>query len=349
MAKLQHFALDFEAIEPTIEEFFADKAAYTHRFFQEDEYTYKVLISDGHCKKPGLVIIYNKQGLYCLDVGGTPALSSLCNACIDFIKERLLIPSAERQSFSIKGVDSDIVELCLRYLGTNYFLSDDKQDVSDARHFIVTDTYRSAVSVICYNNGTVFVQGAYTALFLRVVTDITREAAAAPAAAIQELIRIAPLVQNRYEIDINRLVNNPAPLTAKNLHVMVLSSAVLANSAIALGDYGAYPFGILKAIEGLLALKLQAHLNSDNEPFGGCFRPDASNIQRLSILDYNAPAQASLKSAIEDSYNFYNNNRHSTFHVKKLTVEASRILTYEEAIEMIDDGLVLINRLCDNW
>lgn len=349
MAKLKHYALDFDAIESTLEEFFSDKPAYKHQFTQENDFTYKVSISDDRCKKPGVLTIYNKQGLYCLDVGGTPNLTPLCRSCVDFLIERLQIPSKERQSFSIKGIDSDIVELCLQYLGTSYTLSEDRGDVADARHFLVTDAYRSTVSVICYNNGTVYVQGAYTSLFLRVVTDITRETAAAPAAVIQELIRIAPLVQKRYEIDINRLVTNPAPLTAKNLDVMVLSSAVLANSAIALDDYGAYPFGILKAIEGLLALKLQTHLNSDYDSFGGCFHPDATNIQRLTIPDFDAPDQALLKSAIEDSYNFYNNNRHSTFHIKKLTVEASRVLTYEEAIDMINDGLDLINRLCDNW
>lgn len=349
MAKLPHYALDFDAIEPTIEEFFSGKAGYVHNFIKEDEYTYKVEVSDGKCKKPGLVIIHNKQGLYCLDVGGTPSLSPLCRTCIDFILERLKLPSVERQSVSFKGVDADIVEICLQYLGDNYVLSEDKKDVPDARHFIVSDAYRSAVSVICYENGTLLVQGAFTALFLRVLAEITKGTEAAPDVAVQELLRIAPLTQNRYEVEINKLVTKPRPLIDKHLDVMVLSSAVLANSAIALGDYGAYPFGILKAIEGLLSIKLQAHLNSDFESFGGCFQPDASNIQRLSVPDFNAPAQSALKTAIEDSYNFYNNNRHSTFHTKKLTVEASRILTYEDAIDMIDDGLILINRLCDNW
>lgn len=349
MSKLPHYALDFDAIEPTLEEFFAEKAGYVHHFIQENEYTYKVQVSDGKCKKPGLVVIHNKQGLYCLDVGGTPSLSHLCRTCIDFILERLQLPSVERQSISIKGVDADIVEICLQYLGENYILSDDKKDVPDARHFIVSDAYRSTVSVICYENGTLLVQGAFTALFLRVLSEITKETKTAPDVAVQELMRIAPLTQNRYEVEINKLVTNPRPLIDKHLDVMVLSSAVLANSAIAIGDYGAYSFGILKAIEGLLAMKLQAHLNSDFDSFGGCFQPDALNIQRLSVTDFNEPVQAALKSAIEDSYNFYNNNRHSTFHIKKLAVEASRLLTYEEAIDMIDDGLTLINRLCDNW
>jgi len=349
MAKLTHYALDFDAIEPTLDEYFTTQPGYTHEFSQVNDFTYKLSVSDGICKKPGVLMIYNRQGLYCMDVVGTPHLAPVCRSCSEFIKERLQIPSAERQTFTVRGVDPDIAELCLQYLDANYVLSSDKKDVPDARHFLVSDSYRSSVSVICYENGTIYVQGAYTALFLRVVTDITKAAEVAPEATVSELLRIAPLVRQRYPIDVDALVTRPQPLKNNHLDVMLLSSVILANSAVALGDYGAYSFGVLKAIEGLLSLKLISHLSSDSASFGKCFSPDARNVQRLSVHDFDAPEQSALKSAIEDSYNFYNNNRHSTFHVKKLAVAASRILTQEEALDMIDDGLKLINQLCDNW
>ncbi len=349
MSKLEHYALDFEAIEPTLDEYFSSMTGYTHTFTQPNEYTYRVSINDGKNKKPGLINIYNRQGLYCMDIGGTPSLASICKNCSEFIVERLQIPSAERQSFTIRGVDSDVAELCLHYLGENYTLSKDKEDVPNARHFIVTDTYRSSVSVICYQNGTLYVQGACTSLFLRVVTDITKETEAVPNAVVEELIRIAPVVHKRYETEINKLVKKPKPLVDNHLDVMVLSSVILANSSISIGDYGVFTFGVLKTIEGLLALKLNSHLNRDNDNFNGCFKPDNHNIQRLCIPDFNSPENSTIKSAIESSYNFYNNNRHSTFHVKKLNVSASRILSHSEAIGIIDDGLALINKLCDNW
>lgn len=349
MAKLPHFALDFDAIEPTLDEFFSTRTGYSHAFFQENDFTYKVSVQNDNGKKPGLITIYNKQGLYCMDIGGAPQFASICHSCSDFILERLKIPSAERLSFSVKNVDVDIVELCLQYLDKNYTLSDEKADVPNARHYIVSDSYRSSVSIICYENGTLLIQGAYTALFLKVVTEITRETETAPETAVEELMRIAPMVEKRYDVDINKLVNKPKPLKDNHLDVMVLSSIILANSAIALGDYGAYSFGILKTIEGLLSLKLQAHFSRDCDPFSNCFTQDSSGIQRLTITDYDSPSFSSLKKAIEDSYNFYHKNRHTTFHIKKLNVGTSRLLTHEEAIDMIDDGLELINNLCDNW
>jgi len=349
MAKLEHYALDFDAIVPTLEVFFSDKEGLEFSFEQTNDFTYRVSVSKANIKKPGLLTIYNRQGLYCLDPGGTPALIGVCKDCSDFIIQRLQIPNAARQSFSIKDVDSELAEACLACLGENYTLSEDKGDVPDARHFTVTDTHRSSVSVICYNNGTIYVQGAVTALFLKVCTEIAKECNGSPERVVDELVKIAPMVQKRYEVDINALVTKPQPLIDNHLDVMVLSSVVLANSAIACYDFGPYAFGVLKAIEGLLALKLQAHFVKDSDGFGKCYSDNGSGRQTLYIHDYDAPEHAVLKKTMEDAYNFIVDNRNTSFHVKKLHVETSRILTEEEALDIIEDGLAYINDLCDNW
>lgn len=352
MGKLEHYALDFDAIEPTIAEFFQDKVGITYSFEQVNEFAYKVSVVKENIKKPGSLIIYNKQGLYCMDANnGTPALRGLCAECRDFILQRLKIPNAVRQTFSIKGVDSELTEACLLCLGENYTLSDEKGDVQDARHFIVTDTHRSAVSVICYNNGTIYVQGAYTALFLKVITEISKETSAAPEAVVEELMNIAPLVQKRYETDINALIRKPAPLIDNHLDVMVLSSVILANSALNTFDFGPYAFGVLKTIEGLLALKLQPYFTRDSDPFSRCYEEDARGKQKLkaNVHDFDAPEQAPLKKVMEDAYNFIVDNRNTSFHVKKLHVETSRILSEDEALDIIEDGIEYINELCDNW
>ena len=129
MAKLEHYALDFDAIVPTLEEFFNDKEGIEFSFEQTNEFTYKVSVSKANIKKPGLLTIYNKQGLYCMVPGGTPALVGMCKDCCDFIKQRLQIPNAVRQSFSIKDVDSELAEACLVCLAADYTLSAEKGDV----------------------------------------------------------------------------------------------------------------------------------------------------------------------------------------------------------------------------
>lgn len=349
MGKLEHYALDFDAIEPTLEEYFHDKEGLEYSFEQTNDVTYRVSISKANIKKPGLLTIYNKQGLYCLDLGGTQKLLGLCTECRDFIIQRLQISNSVRQSFSIKDVDSELAEACLVCLGENYTLSKEKGDVPDARHYTVSDTHRSSVSVICYNNGTIYVQGAITTLFLKICTEISKECKGTPENVVEELVKIAPLVQKRYDVDINALVNKPQPLIDNHLDVMVLSSVVLANSAVSCYDFGPYAFGVLKAIEGLLALKLHTHFTKDSDNFGKCYSDNGSGRQILYVHDFDEPEQAVLKKTMEDAYNFIVDNRNTSFHVKKLHVETSRILTEEDALDIIADGLAYINELCDNW
>ena len=56
-----------------------------------------------------------------------------------------------------------------------------------------------------------------------------------------------------------------------------------------------------------------------------------------------------LKQALEQGYSFFNQHRHSTFHVDSFNVETSRTLEYDEAVNIIKDCLVIINNICNNW
>ena len=108
---------------------------------------------------------------------------------------------------------------------------------------------------------------------------------------------------------------------------------------------------MLKAIEGLLALKLQTYFDKDNDFFSKCYHDDGAGKQKLNsnVHDFDSAENAVLKATMEDAYNFIVDNRNTSFHIRKLHVEASRILTEEEALDIIDDGLDYINKLCDNW
>ena len=127
MGKLEHYALDFDAIEATLEEYFSDKDGLEFAFEKVNDVTYKVSVSKENIKKPGMLVIYNKQGLYCLNPDvGAQALRSVCAECRDFIIQRLQIPNAVRQSFSIKNVDAELAAACVVCLGENYTVSNDK-------------------------------------------------------------------------------------------------------------------------------------------------------------------------------------------------------------------------------
>lgn len=79
--------MEFDAIEPTLAalaEYFQDKGNLDYTFEKVNDFTYKVSVTKKDIKKPGLLVIYNKQGLYCMDPGGTPSLKGICTDCRDF-------------------------------------------------------------------------------------------------------------------------------------------------------------------------------------------------------------------------------------------------------------------------
>ena len=57
----------------------------------------------------------------------------------------------------------------------------------------------------------------------------------------------------------------------------------------------------------------------------------------------------SAKNPLEEAYDFYNKNRHAISHVDKANIEASTMMDYDEAVDVIQECLKRINKLCNNW
>lgn len=353
MAKMLHYALNFDAIEPTIAEFFSDKPDYEYEFVEEKSYMHALKIwkveSGTRCKKPGIVTIYNKQGRYCLVGEGATQLRKVVEDCKDFLIEELRLPDADLRCFVLKGVERELFNAFMDIIRKELTIAEGKS-VPTGSHFVVSDNKNSSVHITYYDTGVVRMQGVFTALFMNLITNATKELTGEDGAVIEELLKIGQQKNNRYATEITKLVNNSKPLTDYKLSGSVLASVILANSNNELGDYACYSFGVLKAIEGLLALKLAAHLASDTDSIGNCFEEHpTSHLYHLRATINDFDGNPELKKYIEKAYNTYKNNRHTTFHVRKLNVEASRVLTYEDALDIIDDGLGIINGLCDNW
>ena len=345
MASEQHYSLNFDAIEPTIDAFFEDKPDYKYEFVKNVDASHTLRIwKDNNgvvSKKKGGLRIYNKQGLYCLVVEGSLNFKTISTECKEYLIEKLRLPDVDLKCFVLRDVDSDLYNAFVDIVKNEYTVKERENSIPDAiQQLNVCDTHQASVHVTFYKNGTIRMQGAYTALFSNLIICATKELAGEDETAIQELISIGRQKSSRYETDITKLVSNSKPLTDYKLSRYVLASTILADSNNELEDYACYSFGILKAIEGLLALKLKAHLASDTDSVGICFEEHAtSHIYHLksSIKDFDGAPE--LKKYIESAYNTYKNNRHTTFHVRKLHVEASRVLKYEEALSIIDDGL----------
>lgn len=114
-----------------------------------------------------------------------------------------------------------------------------------------------------------------------------------------------------------------------------------------MGDYGCHTFGLMKAIDALLRKRMQ-----EDGPLNGSYyqrfqeQADGTYCFSDSIITYND--NIALKNALEDAYTFYHKHRHTTFHVDDM-IESSRILNFDEALDIVHEGLSIINRICNNW
>ena len=208
--------------------------------------------------------------------------------------------------------------------------------------------YDAKVSIIFYNNGTLFLQGAVTAFYIELITEIMETISSVPTEVMEDFLAIQPLVGCVIEKDLNKHFTKTENIEGSILEDFLKTSIALANSGVVVDDYGCYTFGIMKALDGLISKRLLEDA-PDFKDYGTYFeRGKDGNYHFLeNVGTYNG--NPSLKRALEKAYDFYNKNRHTTFHIDRRNLETSRTLYYDEAVNIIKDGLVIINDLCTNW
>ena len=191
-------------------------------------------------------------------------------------------------------------------------------------------------------------QGAVTAFYIELITEIMETISSVPTEVMEDFLAIQPLVGCVIEKDLNKHFTKTENIEGSILEDFLKTSIALANSGVVVDDYGCYTFGIMKALDGLISKRLLEDA-PDFKDYGTYFeRGKDGNYHFLeNVGTYNG--NPSLKRALEKAYDFYNKNRHTTFHIDRRNLETSRTLYYDEAVNIIKDGLVIINDLCTNW
>ena len=166
-----------------------------------------------------------------------------------------------------------------------------------------------------------------------------------PTEVMEDFLAIQPLVGCVIEKDLNKHFTKTENIEGSILEDFLKTSIALANSGVVVDDYGCYTFGIMKALDGLISKRLLEDA-PDFKDYGTYFeRGKDGNYHFLeNVGTYNG--NPSLKRALEKAYDFYNKNRHTTFHIDRRNLETSRTLYYDEAVNIIKDGLVIIHDLC---
>lgn len=145
-----------------------------------------------------------------------------------------------------------------------------------------------------------------------------------------------------------KLVTTPYP-------ELIKSSIQLVNSTIEIGDYSCILFGVLRAIEGIIELRMNQErkcIASKDDKLGNffCPRTDGSSKFRYNNKFKEFDHKIRLKAPCEDAYSFYNKYRHPDFHVDILVPMTTYvIINKSDTADLLEDALKYIANILKYW
>lgn len=300
----------------------------------------------------GVVNFYlKKNGLVSINIQGAPSLHEMCERCCDSVIQQTSIPNSLRKSFTVRDSRKDNIDLFKLELTDTH-----KLQIADIgaggnanieQRFDVLLNQSIKVSCTIYVNGTFLLQGNVSSLFITVMTECLRWLVNSPHSSTTEIISLQN-ISNSFSEQIGDLVPslNVCGDDDGVIERMILTSVALFNSGVIVEDYGCYTFGVLKALEGVLKLRLSEDLGPI-ETLGELYYFDhLSHRHRLKTTVYDEDLE--LKKALNNGYNNWVSSRHSTFHADE-QISTSTLLSYEQAHEVFVKILDCINDICNNW
>lgn len=293
-----------------------------------------------------ITIYYKKNGLTSISHQGSNKTSKLGEECCEYIISKTSLPDSIHKTFSIKNSNLKNYEYFKTEIGDEHIVILNSNDTNVLERIKVKDDTGATITVTIYKNATLFFQGAITPLFV----SLMNAALLWMLDDVDENNSIIGLknVSCNIESDVTKHIDHIEKLKPDGdvMIKMIESSLQLVNSGISVSDYGCYTFGVLKAIEGILKLRIQEDVYIF-ENFGDYFiinKNKGTYHFKTSLYD----EQPNLKKALEKAYNHFHKYRHSTFHVDD-QIETTKILNYSEAMSIIVDSIHIINEICNNW
>ena len=306
-------------------------------------------------KTTGVVnVSLKKNGLVSMLIQGAPSMNSLCDKCCDDVIQRTSIPNSLRKNFTLREAKIENVEFFKAELTDTHNFSLNAKPSNSAIH--VKESFdilnSTGVKVVCtiYDNDTFLMQGNVTSLYVTVMTEALRWLVNPEKVNdVSDIIALNNTSQ-QFSEDIKDLIPNLSVCgdTDGVVERMVRTTVRLFNSGVIVDDYGSYTFGILKALEGVLKLRLSEDLGPIDK-LGDYYDFDPVSRRHRIKKQYTIyDSQQKLKIALNIGYNEWASSRHSSFHADD-QIATSTLLSYEQAVEVFQKTLDGINGVCNNW
>ena len=300
-------------------------------------------------KIKGKLTCYIAGGQVSYNVQGNNSIRNLGESCWKHILEHTKLPEINAKSFSAKNIEAELFDCFIDDLSKIYQVSEnDNSDTAIRNHYIINGEYGACLSAIFYNNGTLFIQGRITPLFVEIVSKTIEDLVPAPQQVKEVFLSIEPEKGQIIDPEVSKHIGKMEHISGSKIETMIRTSIQLVNYAWPLDDYCCFTHSIFRALEGLIRVRLMEDEPDDFDNIGKFFHEESNKfIFNDDITRYDEiPA---LKGSLEDAYDFYNKNRHAISHVDKANIEATKMMDYDEAVNVIQDCLKKINKLCNNW
>ena len=218
---------------------------------------------------------------------------------------------------------------------------------------LVRGPYATSISATYYHSDTLMIQGILSTLLLDIGTiavGIFDGADASNGKAFMMAIEGTDVKLISDNLDDH--LSNRAPLVSTPYESLILTSLLLLNSSVQVPDYACMSFGALKALEGIIGLRISQSCTFSRNQLGQhfCETSPGSGTFVLSATAQAVITSSPLRQALADGYNHYRAHRHTTFHTDLVSPMDSIIIAVkEDALDIVEKTLLIINRILNNW
>lgn len=300
----------------------------------------------GQRKAKSILTCYNSLGRISFSFGGIDA--SIAITLSKLLIENTEIKIGDKKSFTIKAATRDEVDTIIEFMDKDcgckieYVKSDTPAIIIGAR---ILGKLRDIITLTYYQTGTLLVQGRASVTFLNFITIASELFNSSEVK--KEHLKLFDVSESDEMInsDLSSYLPNAYKHIGPKLDAIMAPSLILLNSPKEMPDYSALAFPVLRGAEGILKkiFLVEGVIITDN--FGEYFRTDYSTntinwTKDCSSLFPNIDFRNSLLCL----YQFFHKQRHSIFHIDE-TIEGSRTLSYEQAFEVVTEGLRLMNEV----
>lgn len=333
----ESYLLDVNGIDHTIDIFKNEHTGYS--ITVDNKKNIKVVTINKNKEKGVLNIYFLIGGKVSFQIQSK--LRSDCAKLRDFIISKCEIPFPDLKQYETKCNDLDDFDFFLEVLREDdcfEILEMSTNGLGERNRIKIKNQSEAVVTVTCYGNKTVTLQGKLTPLFVQIYGLISKDVAKY---SLAEEMKLINSIQNAapVEIKIEDYISNIDSLS-KKYKMLIESSIKLANAAIIIDDNSGIITSMMKAIEGLMMDKLSQKM----EPLKSFDYFEFKNGKRVFKPEYDYFSDEENEILL-DCYDLWKDYRHPYLHIDKFDTKNTRLLDYSKALDIIKEGLKITDRL----